>query len=189
MSTDNLAEQLKKEDIEYEEKTLINLVSLVEELNLETGDLVNEWLAYSHNNNEEKINEKSFNGFSKHLKLKSAKINKKTRPRSVSKNRNRNKFNNTNIIYTNKTLKPLMENNLRPNPTNNNDDLMNKYLSMSTPSKSTNKPLIKDDINDIENISNINTIPINNNTNNINILQTPIPKNNTYKSRKKSGEI
>ena len=216
-SQTQLVKQLNAAEIEYDSNILNELICLVNELDLSNEDLVNEWEAYQYNNKSDKIdatsiNPSSFQNFSKYLRYsKSAKVVKKTRSRSNSNN-------NKSFIHNSHTLKPLMEistpsaNNLNKtrnrrqimSATRNNnnnkassfmmDNQMNAFLNMSTPSKSnTNKipssirSSVKSSINKKNNkIYNKNN---NNNDNFKNMMQSPAPINNKYKSRKRKGEI
>merc|ERR1740123_559975 len=128
-----LVKQLAEAEIEYDGKTINEVLSLVNELKIGTEDLVNEWEAFAYNNKNDAIdattiNPRSFKIFSKHLRqTQSAKILKKSKSRSQG-------------IHNVQTLKPLMENISKPNATNNSnnksmDNQLDSFLSMTTPSK------------------------------------------------------
>eukprot|EP01084_Bolivina_argentea_P140762 247407_1 len=193
MASHSLEAQLKDADIEFDETILIDLSSLIKDLNLGTDDLVNEWLAYQHNNNASCMDQSSFKGFSKHLRYsQSAKVPKKTKSRSGSQQ----PHTSASFIHNHRSLKPLMEvrstpntNRLKRKPqsavkSNNvvkNGDAMpgfDRYLSMQTPSKSMKKPP-KDTV--MAPLSTPTMQPLD-------IHQSPVPTNHTYKARKKKGD-
>merc|ERR1712048_956133 len=119
---------LDEAEIEYDDKTLNEVLSLVNELKLNSADLVNEWEAFAYNNKDDKIdtskiNSQSFKIFAKIVRTKSAKISKKSKARS-------------NGMHNRQTLKPLMENIPKPNANAKSmNNQLDSFLAMSTPSE------------------------------------------------------